>query len=190
MLFFLCWIFNRNASGALSSETHREESMGTITKGELAPTFDLTGMEGSHYSLPEALSHGPLLVAFFKVSCPTCQYTFPFVERLHQQFRAHGIKILGISQDNARDSRSFAKEYGTTFPILIDDYPYETSRAYGIKFVPTLFLISPDGKVELVTDGFAKVDLLGIQKSFAKTFSIPPPALFLPNEKVPEFKPG
>lgn len=164
--------------------------MGTIAEGEFAPTFELTGMEGNRYSLQESLAHGPLLAAFFKVSCPTCQYAFPFVERLYQQFRAKGIQIWGICQDNARDSRSFAKEYGATFPILIDDYPYETSRAYGIKFVPTLFLISPGGKVELVTDGFAKVDFLGIQKSFAKTFSIQPPALFLPNEKVPEFKPG
>lgn len=164
--------------------------MGTIKKGETGPAFTLPGMEGSRYSLREALARGPLLAAFFKVSCPTCQYTFPFVERLHQQFRAKGIQIWGVCQDNARDSQRFAKEFGTTFPILIDDYPYETSREYGIKFVPTLFLISSGGRVELVSDGFAKVDLLEIQKWFAKSCSVQPPALFLPNEKVPEFKPG
>ena len=164
--------------------------MGTIKKGEAAPAFELPGMEGSHHSLQEALARGPLLTAFFKVICPTCQYMFPFVERLHQQFRSNGIQIWAVSQDNARDSQRFAREFGTTFPILIDDYPYEASRAYGIKFVPTLFLVSPNGKVELVTDGFAKVDLLEIQKWFAKTFSVQPPALFLPKEKVPEFKPG
>lgn len=164
--------------------------MGTIKKGEAAPAFELPGMEGGHYSLPAALARGPLLTAFFKVSCPTCQYMFPFIERLHQQFRSNGIQVWAVSQDNARDSRSFAKEFGTTFPILIDEYPYETSRQYGIQFVPTLFLISPGGRVELVTDGFARVDLLEIQKWFAKSYSVQPPALFLPTEKVPEFKPG
>ena len=164
--------------------------METIKKGEAAPAFELPCMEGSHHSLQEALARGPLLTAFFKVSCPTCQYMFPFVERLHQQFRANGIQIWAVSQDNARDSQRFAKEFGTTFPVLIDEYPYETSREYGIKFVPTLFLISPGGRVELVSDGFARVDLLEIQKWFAKTFSIRPPALFRPNEKIPEFKPG
>ena len=164
--------------------------MVTIKKGETAPAFELTSMEGHHHSLQETLARGPLLAAFFKVSCPTCQYTFPFVERLQQQFRAHHVHIWGISQDNARDSRGFAKEYGTTFPILIDDHPYETSRAYGIKFVPTLFLISPGGKVELVTDGFAKADLLEIQRWLAKTLAAQPSPLFLPGERVPEFKPG
>jgi len=164
--------------------------MGTIKKGEAAPAFELPGMEGGHYSLQKALARGPLLTAFFKVSCPTCQYTLPFVERLHQQFRANGIQIWAVSQDDARDSRRFAKEFGTTFPVLIDEYPYETSREYGIKFVPTLFVISSGGKVELVTDGFAKVDILEIQKWLAKSCSVQPPALFLPNEKVPEFKPG
>jgi peroxiredoxin len=164
--------------------------MGTIKEGEAAPAFELTGMDGHRYALQEALARGPLLVAFFKVSCPTCQYTFPFVERLHQQFRAPGIQVWAISQDNARDSQSFAKEFGITFPVLIDDYPYETSRAYGIRFVPTLFLVSSSGQVELAGDGFSKVDLLEIQKWFGKHFSLNPPPLSLPTEKVPEFKPG
>lgn len=164
--------------------------MGTIRKGEAAPAFEMTGMDGRRYSLHDALARGPLLAVFFKVSCPTCQYAFPFVERLHQQFRAQGIQVWAISQDNARDSQGFVKEFGITFPVLIDDYPYETSRAYGIKFVPTLFLISSSGRVEIAGDGFAKVDLLEIQKWFGKHFSLSPPSLFLPSEKVPEFKPG
>jgi peroxiredoxin len=164
--------------------------MGTLKAGDTAPDFRLKGMEGAQYSSREALARGPLLVAFFKVSCPTCQYAFPFVERIFQQFRGKGVEIWSISQDDARDSRSFAKTYGVTFPVLIDDYPYEVSRAYGIQYVPTLFLITPNGQVELVTDGFDKADFLAIQKWLGKQFSIAPPALFQPHERVPEFKPG
>ncbi|MFB3923861.1 MAG: peroxiredoxin family protein [Terriglobia bacterium] len=164
--------------------------MGTIKKGEAAPAFELPGIEGNRYSLEEALARGPLLAAFFKVSCPTCQYTFPFIERLYQQFRPKGIQVWAVSQDDARASRQFAKEFGTTFPVLIDEYPYQASRKYGIKYVPTLFLIPRHGKVELVSDGFAKADLIEIQQWFAKSLSSQPPALFLPNERVPEFKPG
>jgi len=147
-------------------------------------------MEGKAYSLPEALARGPLLVAFFKVECPTCQYTFPFVERLYQQFRTQGVRICGISQDDARDSQRFAKEYGITCPVLIDHHPYQISRAYGLEHVPTLFLISADGRVELVSDGFVKADLLEIQQRLAKTFAVTVPPLFQPRENVPDFKPG
>ena len=164
--------------------------MGTVKAGNAAPSFDLIGMDGSHYSSQEALGRGPLLLAFFKVSCPTCQYAFPFIERLFRQFRERGIQVWSVSQDNARDSQSYAQAYGVTFPVLIDEYPYEVSRAFGIQYVPTLYLIKPNGQIEMMTDGFAKADLIAIQKRFAKQFAASPPPLFLPSEKVPEFKPG
>jgi peroxiredoxin len=164
--------------------------MGQHKPGTKSPTFTLVGMDGRPCSFQDALARGPLLVAFFKVGCPTCQYALPFLERLHQQFREHGAQVWGISQDDARSSRSFAEEFGLTFPILIDDHPYDVSDAYGIRHVPTLFLINGQGLVELATDGFDKKDLLAIQHWFARGFSVSPPALFLPTERVPEFKPG
>jgi peroxiredoxin len=164
--------------------------MATVAAGKHAPPFELTGTDGSFYRLGEGLRHGPVLVAFFKASCPTCQYAFPFIERIYQQFRPQGGQVWAISQDDARASERFAKEYGVSFPILIDDHPYETSRTYGLKYVPTLFLILPSGQVDLMSDGFARADLIEIQKRLAKHFSVTPPALFLPNERVPEFKPG
>jgi peroxiredoxin len=164
--------------------------MSPVTVGQKAPHFELADMDNKKYGLEEALRRGPVLVAFFKVECPTCQYTFPFVERLYQQFRAPGAHVWGIAQDDARDSRRFAKQYGVTFPVLIDNYPYKVSRAYGLKSVPTLLLIAPDGRVKLASDGFVRADLLEIQKSLAKHFSIAPPALFHTSDRVPEFKPG
>jgi peroxiredoxin len=164
--------------------------MPAVVSGKTAPTFDLSGMDGKTYSLKDALARGPVLAAFFKVSCPTCQYTFPFLERLYQQFRAQSAQVWGISQDTARDSQRFAKTYGITFPILIDEEPYETSQEYGLEYVPTLFLIAADGQVESSSDGFSKVDLLGMQKSLAKRLSVTPPPLFLQSEKIPEYKPG
>lgn len=164
--------------------------MPTVTAGRTAPAFELTSTDGKPYSLPAGLKGGPVLAVFFKVACPTCQYTLPFIERLYQQFREKGGQIWGIVQDSAREAQRFAKEYSVTFPVLIDDEPYATSREYGLTHVPTLFLIAPDGHVEISSDGFCKADLLAIQKSLAKQLSVTPPELFKPTEKIPEFKPG
>jgi cytochrome c biogenesis protein CcmG, thiol:disulfide interchange protein DsbE len=164
--------------------------MPAVAAGKAAPPFELTGLDGKPYSLAQALKRGRVLAAFFKVACPTCQYTFPFLERLYQQFSAQGLELWGISQDSTPDSQRFAKTYGVTFPILIDEEPYETSQQYGIEYVPTLFLVAPDGQVEIAGDGFSKADLVEIQKSLARHFSITPPSLFLPGEKIPEYKPG
>ncbi len=164
--------------------------MPTVAIGKTVPPFELTSTDGTPHSLQAALKNGPVLAAFFKVSCPTCQYAFPFLERIYQHLREQGVQIWGIVQDNARDAERFAKQYGVTFPILVDDEPYEVSRKYGLIRVPTLFLVAPDGHVEISGDGFCKADLVAIQKSLADHLSANPPELFRPDEKIPEFKPG
>ena len=164
--------------------------MSSLASGQSSPAFELIGLDGARQSLKAALERGPLLAVFFKVSCPTCQYTLPFVERLYEQFRDKGIQVIAIAQDTARDSQDFAREYGVTFPILIDEHPYEVSREYQLEYVPTLFWIGADGKIKLVSEGFSKADLSTIHKLFADHFSLQPSPLFRPNEKVPEYKPG
>ncbi len=164
--------------------------MSLIKAGKSAPPFGLIATDGKTYSLAEARKNGPVLAAFFKVTCPTCQYTFPFLERLHQQLRANGVQIWGIAQDGVKDSQRFAREYSVTFPILMDDKPYRVSREYGLEYVPTLFLIEPDGAIAIESEGFNKRDLLEIQRSLAQALSAPVGELFSPKEAVPEYKPG
>ena len=167
--------------------------MSIVRAGKKPPPFELTGTDGKKYSLQGALARGPLLAVFFKVSCPTCQFAFPFVERMYRQFLAAGapgIQVWGISQDNPQNTQHFATEWEVTFPLLIDDEPYELSQEYGLTHVPSLFLITPDGQVEFSGDGFCKADLLGIRKSLAHYLSVKPAELFRAGEQVPEFKPG
>jgi len=164
--------------------------MPAIARGQAAPPIDLAATDGKKYSLKEALARGPVLATFFKVSCPTCQYTLPFLERLHQQLGNKGAQIWAVSQDNLKESQGFAKEYGLSFPVLIDEEDYAVSTDYGLECVPSYFLIAPGGKIEISGDGFSKRDLLAIQRSLAGGLAAKPPALFQANEKVPEFKPG
>jgi len=162
----------------------------TIRTGERAPALSLPDTAGRAHSLAEALTNGPVLLTFFKVGCPTCQYAFPFIERLHRQFATHGAAVWGISQDDDAASRRFAADYGVSFPILIDRKPYEVSNGYGVGYTPTLFLIAEDGTVKLTGDGFSKPDLIQAQKWLAQSLSTKAGDLFLPDERVPEFKPG
>jgi peroxiredoxin len=164
--------------------------MAAISTGKTAPGFELATMTGGRLSLAQGLANGPVLLAFFKVPCPTCQFTFPFLERLHAQLQEQNAQVWGIVQDNAQDARRFASTFGVTFPILIDDSPYRVSRQFAISHVPSLFLVKSDGNVEIFSDGFSKADILSIHRSMAQVLSATPLALFLPSEKIPDFKPG
>jgi peroxiredoxin len=167
-----------------------EEEMTHIVAGKIAPGFSLKGLDGKEYSLGTLIERGPVVAAFFKISCPVCQFTFPFLERLYQRYGRDGATFLGVSQDDARPTKEFAAEYGVTFPMVLDEKGYPVSNAYGLSSVPTIFLIEPDGSVRVSSTGFDKKDLETIARELAERRRIAPAALFKPDEKVPENKPG
>ena len=88
--------------------------MPALDAGVMAPDFTLPTVDGKQVSLNDALKKGPVLLAFFKVSCPVCQYAFPFFERVFQSNRGDNVTVLGVSQDNAKKTKAFLKEYGVT----------------------------------------------------------------------------
>ena len=165
--------------------------MTNIVAGNTAPGFSLKALDNKEYSLCTVMARGPVVAAFFKISCPVCQFTFPFLERLYRRYGGDGVTFLGISQDDARSTMSFAKEYGVTFPILIDDENgYVVSNAYGLSNVPTIFLIDTDGTVKVSSMGFDKKDLETIAANLAERKTTSLAALFRPDEVVPANKPG
>jgi peroxiredoxin len=161
-----------------------------VEAGNIAPGFSLKGLDGKDYSLHALMQKGPVVAAFFKVSCPVCQFTFPFLERLYKRYGGDGVTFLGISQDDARDTKDFAKQYGATFPMTLDEKGYPVSNAYGLTNVPTIFLIETDGSVKVSCMGFDKKDLETIASELASRRKMAPAALFRADESVPANKPG
>jgi peroxiredoxin len=168
-----------------------DETMTHLDAGNVAPAFSLKGFDGKEYSLGKLMERGPVVAAFFKVSCPVCQFTFPFLERLYKRYGGDGVTFLGISQDEARATAKFAKEYGVTFPMVIDDENgYVVSNAYGLTNVPTVFLVNPDGTIQVSSNGFDKKDLETIAAELALRKKIARVPLFRPDEVIPVNKPG
>jgi peroxiredoxin len=167
-----------------------ETTMSSILTGASAPLFDLPGIDGRRYSLREGLQDGSVLAAFFKVSCPTCQFTFPFLERMYESFGSGKLKFWAVSQNDASDTREFCDEYGVKFTALIDEHGYPASNAYGLTNVPSIFLIGQDGKVQESCVGFSRRDLEAMNVVAAQATGKPAKPLFLPGEVIPESKPG
>jgi peroxiredoxin len=164
--------------------------MTTISAGNSAPNFSLRSLDGKNFSLAESLKKGPVVVAFFKVSCPVCQFTLPFIDRLFRRYQAPDVTFLAVSQDNVKSSRGFAQEFGVTFPIVLDEANYPVSNAYGLTMVPTVLLVEPDGTAKVSSMGFVKADLEAIADSLADRRNLTRTPVFLKTESVPASKPG
>lgn len=166
-----------------------EVKMPALTSGVHAPTISLPDLQGRTVNLADELKRGPVVLAFFKVSCPVCQYAFPFIERLHQAYPQ--AAIYGISQNPAKDAERFAREFGVTFPILLDDTKsYPASNAYKLTNVPSIFLIAPDGTIEVSCVGWSRKDVEEIGSRLAEPQHKGAIPLFNPGEQIADFRAG
>ncbi len=162
--------------------------MPALTAGKRAPDIVLPLLIGGKFDLASALKRGPVLLAFFKISCPICQMTFPYLERIHKQASSAKLQIVGVSQNDATATAAFAREYGVTFPIALDDTErFPVSNAYGLTNVPTLFLVKDNGKIEMSSVGWSKAD---VQSAASVGGAAAAQNLFARNESVPDFKAG
>ena len=152
-----------------------------LKAGMKAPAFTLDDAAGGKRSLAEILARGPALIALYKISCPVCQLTMPFLDRIAKG----SLQVIGISQDDDRATEKFRKAYAPDLPTLLDrdreDYP--ASNAFGISHVPSMFLIERDGTISKSWEGFVKRDM----ESLGERAGVAP---FRPDEKVPEWKAG
>lgn len=165
--------------------------MAALSVGKKAPDFTLPTTDGKQFSLKEALARGPVALAFFKVSCPICQFAFPFYERLYKAYENQGVTLVGVSQNDTKDTQSFARQYGVTFPILLDDTKkYPVSNAYGLTNVPTVFWISQAGVIELSSVGWDRKDYESAGRKMAEARKIPAAVLIRPGEAVADFRAG
>jgi len=156
-----------------------------VAAGAKAPDFRLASLAGSPQSLADILAGGPALLAFFKISCPVCQLTAPYLERLAANQGRRRLQVIGISQDDAGATRGFGNRFGLTFPTLLDasEQNYPASNAYGITSVPTMFLIEKNGIVSRSFAGFSKRD-------FEEIGALAGVSPFGAEDHVPEWKAG
>jgi peroxiredoxin len=165
--------------------------MPALDAGVRAPEFSLPTVDGRIVSLADELKKGPVLLAFFKVSCPVCQYAFPFYERVYQANRGAGVSFIGVSQDNAKDTKKFLKEFGITFPVALDDPAnYAVSNAYGLTNVPTIFYVDPSGEIEISSVSWSKSDVEAINAKLAERHHQSPAVLWRKGDDVRDFRAG
>lgn len=153
-----------------------------LTAAERAPEAAMCWLHGPEVALSELWRSAPVLLVFFKVACPTCQLTFPYLERIHRGQK--GPRLVAISQDKASQTDVFHREFGITIPTLLDAPPhYAASAAFAISTVPSLFLVDTGGPIVWAEAGFdrARLEELGRQAGVVT---------FGPEDRVPAFQPG
>ncbi|HXZ79581.1 MAG TPA: TlpA disulfide reductase family protein [Terriglobales bacterium] len=165
--------------------------MAALAAGMTAPEIHLPTLEGKKFSLHAALKKGPVIVVFFKISCPVCQFALPYIERIYRALKGKNATVIGVSQNTKQDTAAFIEEYGITFPIVLDERQhYPVSNAYGITNVPTAFYITPGGEIEISSVGWSRPDLEDMARKLADDLSTHKINVIRAGEDVPDFRTG
>ncbi|HWC32127.1 MAG TPA: redoxin domain-containing protein, partial [Actinomycetota bacterium] len=110
--------------------------MRPIQAGERAPA--IPGLQ---------LEDGRGIVMFYKVTCPTCQMVAPVAQRLFERFPG---RFAAVAQDPPDRIQDFGRHFGSSFPSLSEPPPYDAANGYGVRSVPTLFVVDGGSVVDVV----------------------------------------
>jgi peroxiredoxin len=134
-----------------------------------------------------AMGEGPRALFFYKVTCPVCQMAAPKVQSFEE---AYPGLITGVGQDPEAKLGAFAREHGMTFPQRSDEPPYSVSMAYGIRVVPTLFVVDADGIIVSSTESWDREGLNAGSRKLAELAGLPYRSISEPGDGLSPFRPG
>lgn len=160
--------------------------MPALEPGAQFPPVALRDERGGPFPLPA----GETLYAIFKTTCPVCELTWPYLERIRRFAEGGGLRIVAVSQDAPRPTHDFCRRLATKLETAYDPDPWPASDALGLETVPTLLRVGPDGVIAETVVGFDRARLEGLARRAAELAGRAPAPLFQATEKVPAFKPG
>jgi peroxiredoxin len=116
------------------------------------PSFTGQTTTGHVVSLAD-LQGRVVLVNFWASWCAECRPEMPLFERLHRDFAAQGLTVLGINVREETDHiQHYARELDLTF-ALVRDPTGAISRLYGVLGLPTTFLVGRNGRPVALAPG-------------------------------------
>lgn len=122
--------------------------------GDLAPPFTLKDLDGKKVSLDD-FKEKVVLIDFWATWCPPCKESVPDLDGLYRKYKDNGIIILGLSVDAGGPQivKAFKEAYKMSYPILMADE--SITRKYGVRGIPSLFILDKDGRIQQNFVGFS-----------------------------------
>ena len=132
-----------------------------VKTGTVAPDFKLKTPDGKTIQLSDY--KGKTVVLDFWASwCPDCRKDAPEVVRMYEEYRQYGVEFIGISMDTDVEAwKKAIEKFGITYPQVSELKKFketDISKAYGVKWIPSMVVVGPDGQVKLSTVMVNKVD--------------------------------
>jgi peroxiredoxin len=151
-----CSSANGSSKATLGRVTdYRSYRSQALAKNAPAPDFQFQMPDGTTLFLSDLLGQ-VVLLNFWAVNCPYCVVEMPYLQKAYDELSVDGVVILGINTgESEKTVVKFVARKKLTFPIILDPDVY-VSALYGVKYLPTTYLIDKTGNIQSTKIGAFK----------------------------------
>ncbi|MEZ6115085.1 MAG: TlpA disulfide reductase family protein [Pirellulaceae bacterium] len=133
--------------------------------------FELAGVTvaGLPFDVQEYRDHF-VVVDFWATWCGPCVRAIPELKSLHETFAEHGVKVVGVSLDEDLEALGkFLEKENLPWTVLAGQGTEDAAKKYKVSGIPTLILVSPEGKIEAVSHSVGDITAALTEKFAAET---------------------
>lgn len=157
-LSLVCALAVIAVSPAYSQELDAKYATSLLPPGSEAPDFTIPSIvEGESVSLGSIVDGGSYVILDFWASwCSDCRREIPAMKRLVDEYKDYNLKVIGISYDtDATAWKNCVSQYAMQWIHCSElkrwRHGTTTDTPYGIHWVPSFYLLSPDRRVVIGT---------------------------------------
>ena len=133
-----------------------------IQPGTPAPDFKMLTPDGKKFQFAKFAKGKTVVLDFWASWCPDCRKDAPEVVRIYEAYKQYGVEFLGISMDTDVEAwKSAIEKFGIAYPQVSELKKFketDIAQAYGVKWIPSMVVVGPDGQVKLSTVLTYKLD--------------------------------
>jgi len=135
-----------------------------LEEGQPAPDFTLPDIQDGKPAITlSALRGKTVYVDFWASWCAPCLRSMPLINELYAQYKDRGFEVIAINVDDPiEDGRDFLLDTPLDY-LIAADTENEVLEQYGVRGMPTSFLIDSEGVVRMVHIGFRDNDIQVIE---------------------------
>jgi len=148
---------------------------GVIQIPRIPPPMDfaLADLSGATLRLSD-LKGKVVILNFWTTWCPDCRVEMPAMEKLYQRFKERGVVMLAVDlREPPKIVRQFFESHKLSFTALLDS-DGQVGRSFGIRSIPTTFIIDQSGGIIGKAIGSRKWDSSAVAALFELLLDNPP----------------
>ena len=151
---------NTNSLEESNEEYEENDNVVGLLRGNIAPDFEIETLEGETVKLSDYRGKRVML-NFWATWCPPCRAEIPDMQKFYENKDVVilAVNLIDSRPDEADNVEPFVKDYGLTFPVLLDEGS-QVANLYQIQPIPTSFLIDSTGKIHNVAYGPLNYELM------------------------------